>query len=42
MALPLAPPTLPDNIKMLSSDNQEKEKVEIDEETKKELEKDGN
>ena len=38
MALPLAPPTLPDNIKVLD-DKEEKKKIdEIDEETRKALE----
>ena len=38
MALPLAPPTLPDNIKVLD-DKKEKKKIdEIDEETRKALE----
>ena len=39
MALPLAPPTLPDNIKVLADDKKEKKKIdEIDEETRKALE----
>ena len=40
MALPLAPPTLPDNIKAMTDDTEDKKKVEeLDPETKKELEK---
>ena len=30
MALPLAPPTLPDNIKVLASDKKEKEKESLE------------